>query len=78
MSVIPLTGQTYRHVKNGHLYRVLFADARIEATNTEAVVYRRADMDVGGVVWVRPYTEFCDGRFVHVSATERLNAIGHD
>ncbi len=75
--MIPLTGQTYRHKKTGHLYRVLFADARIEAGNVEAVIYRRVD-ETGGVPWVRPYTEFCDGRFEHVTATERLAAIGND
>ena len=67
--MIPLTGQTYRHKKTGNLYRVLHADARIEATNTEAVVYTRADFETG-IVWVRPLTEFLDGRFEHAPTTE--------
>ena len=62
---MPLTGQLYRHLKTGHTYVVVLADCRIEATNAEAVAYRRED-NPGGVVWVRPYTEFCDGRFEHV------------
>ena len=64
--MIPLQGQTYRHKKTGHVYIVLLADCRIEATNTEAIAYRRAD-DRYAVVWVRPYTEFVDGRFEPVT-----------
>jgi len=60
--MIPLTGQLYRHKKTGNVYRVVLADCRIEATNTEAVAYQRDD-DHASVVWVRPYTEFTDGRF---------------
>jgi len=58
----PLTGKLYRHVKTGHVYRVVIADCRIESTDTEAVAYQRADIP-GGVVWVRPYHQFVDGRF---------------
>ena len=60
--IIPLTGQLYRHKKTGNIYRVVLADCRIEATNTEAVAYQRAH-DRMSVVWVRPYVEFSDGRF---------------
>jgi len=62
VGVIPLTGKCYRHKKTGNVYRVVLADCRIEATNTEAVAYQRADM-AAGIVWVRPYEEFADGRF---------------
>ncbi len=63
--MIPLTGQHYRHKKTGNVYVVLLADCRIEATNTEAVAYRRVE-DSAAPVWIRPYTEFADGRFEHV------------
>lgn len=63
--IMPLTGQAYRHKTTGNIYRVILADCRIEATNAEAVAYRRAD-DPHAPVWVRPYDEFCDGRFEYV------------
>jgi len=63
VGVIPLTGKCYRHKKSGNIYRVVFADCRIEATNTEAVAYRRVGVNFATPVWVRPYEEFVDGRF---------------
>ena len=60
--VMPLTGQLYRHKKTGHVYRVLLAHCRIEATNTEAVAYQSSEQKFA-TVWIRPYDEFCDGRF---------------
>ena len=63
--IMPLRGQAYRHKKTGNVYRVVLADCRIEATNTEAVAYRRADDPHAGV-WIRPRSEFCDGRFEYV------------
>lgn len=58
----------YRHVKKGGLYMVLHWDARIEASpHDEAVVYKSLR---NGQVWVRPLTEFMDGRFKCVSRDE--------
>jgi hypothetical protein len=72
---MPLTGQLYRHKKTGNIYKVILADCRIEATNTEAVAYQRVlfGMDrheLTTVVWVRPFSEFVDGRFEHVTGNE--------
>jgi hypothetical protein len=53
-------GMEVRHVKSGRDY-VVVCEAVIEATMTDAVVYRSVD---GDKVWVRPMREFCDGRFV--------------
>lgn len=50
----------YRHLKTGGLYQVIEWNARIEGTMDEAVVYRNL---ANGLVWVRTYTEFMDGRF---------------
>lgn len=52
----------WRHAKTSHLYLVLHAAVN-EADLEPVVVYRRA---FGGpdTVWVRPASEFLDGRFV--------------
>lgn len=52
----------WRHAKTGHHYLVLHTAVN-EADLEPAVVYRRA---FGGpdTVWVRPASEFLDGRFV--------------
>ena len=55
---------TYRHKKTGGEYWLLYDDALIEATMTPAVVYVARDGKHRGQVWVRPKTEFFDGRFV--------------
>lgn len=49
---------THTHLKTGGKYRVLLMGT-IEADMTPAVIYDNAE----GVVWVRPETEFFDGRF---------------
>lgn len=54
-----MQGVTYRHLKSGGVYEVMDI-ATIEATMTLAVVYRSC---ADGRRWVRPYEEFCDGRF---------------
>lgn len=51
---------THQHVKTGGLYRIV-AHGLIEADLTPAVIYQ-AKRD--GSVWVRPASEFDDGRFV--------------
>ena len=52
-----LVGNLFRHRKGG-LYEVI-AVGKIEATLEKAVVYKATD----GNVWIRPATEFMDGRF---------------
>lgn len=53
----------YMHKKTGGLYRVMDEKARIESEGMDGelqVVYRHAET---GSVWVRPSSEFFDGRF---------------
>jgi len=63
---------THQHRKTGGLYQVLYSSAVIEKTMTPAVIYQGRD----GTVWVRPQTEFNDGRFEELMppAWERLGA----
>ncbi len=51
---------THRHRKGG-LYRVL-SEGLLETDGTDVVIYD----DVQGQVWVRPATEFWDGRFTAI------------
>lgn len=53
---------THRHGKTGGLYRLLDLRPIIEKTMEEAVVYE----DQSGRMWVRPGSEFFDGRFATV------------
>lgn len=55
-------GPLWRHVKTGGHYREI-ARGRIESTLEPVVIYRSL---ITGKVWVRPETEFDDGRFVQV------------
>lgn len=53
----------YQHVKRGTTYRILY-DATLQAEGTldnERVVVYQCEKD--DRVWVRPYSEFMDGRF---------------
>lgn len=52
----------YKHVKSGGDYSLLL-NARIEATCEHVVVYRGVEQ---GDIWVRPASEFFDGRFTLV------------
>lgn len=58
----PAIGSRWRHLKRGSTYRVLDTGV-IEATLTACVIYT-ADAD--GTTWVRPLSEFMDGRFVKI------------
>lgn len=58
--------QVWVHKKTGGLYRVI-NHVRIEADNTPAVAYMAVG---GGPIWVRPLSEFNDGRFEKVDASE--------
>lgn len=61
----------WRHVKTQGLYMVLL-NARMEADTTQVVVYQsyvQAEHHYAfttGTVWVRPLSEFADGRFERV------------
>jgi hypothetical protein len=50
----------YVHVKSGVKYRVL-CEGMIEKTLTRCIIYENIETKM---VWVRPYDEFHDGRFV--------------
>lgn len=54
------------HKKTQGLYVVIDMDANIEATLEKAVVYKSLET---GQVWVRPASEFHDGRFDNLSQT---------
>ena len=58
----PSDGEIYRHIKTGRLYQVVCLGL-IESDQVMAVVYRSL---VDDVVWIRPLTEFNDGRFEFV------------
>lgn len=56
-----LSSQTeYLHNKSGNVYRVLYTQALLEKTLEPHVVYTDRH---GGHIWLRPVSEFCDGRF---------------
>ena len=56
----PSTDRLWRHIKTDGIYAVL-CPAVIEVDLTPAVLYSKSGGD--GTVWVRPVTEFLDGRF---------------
>ena len=60
-----IDGGKWMHLKTGGVYE-LIGECRIEATNTLAVLYRSKK---DGTIWVRPFVEFYDGRFVRAAAT---------
>lgn len=49
---------THRHLKTGGLYTLLFVGV-LEKTLEKVAIYQ----DRKGVIWVRPTSEFFDGRF---------------
>lgn len=55
----PAWAPTHVHTKSGKLVRLLHCGA-IEANLDQVAIYEEAD----GAVWVRPWAEFNDGRFV--------------
>jgi hypothetical protein len=60
---------THRHSKGG-LYRVITAAILEADVKTMMTVYD----DEGGRVWVRPSSDFHDGRFVPIEAANYDNA----
>ena len=61
-----LPNNLFRHVKTGRAYEVV-CTANMEDTQREVVVYRDV---LSGKVWVRPHSEFTDGRFRHMGYAE--------
>jgi hypothetical protein len=55
-----IIGEVYKHLKTGGFYNIVCPSAWIEKTMEEAVVYRNMR---DGRIWVRPKSEFLDGRF---------------
>lgn len=53
----------WKHVKRGTFYFIIEDNATWEKDKQRVVVYKNI---MGGKVWVRPYDEFFDGRFVRV------------
>lgn len=53
----------WRHRKTGHTYRVVLV-ALNEADLTPVVIYERVEPGERSTPWVRPVTEFLDGRFI--------------
>ena len=51
--------EEYVHIRSGGRY-VLLGHGEIEATNTPCVIYQSL---ANGKTWVRPSSEFFDGRF---------------
>lgn len=54
----------YEHLKRGTRYEVLHYHALREADMVECVVYCAV---ADGKIWVRPRSEFFDGRFVPIT-----------
>jgi hypothetical protein len=65
-SLIPRCGQTWRHLKTGHVVFIVSIgktqDADEQRDMQDVVIYQH-----GGTYWTRLLTEFTDGRFMRVS-----------
>ena len=59
--------KVYRHRKGG-LYIIVNDDVTLESTLERHVLYREYS---GEKIWVRPYSEFFDGRFTEIEMTDR-------
>lgn len=55
----PAKPKLYRHIKTGGIYEFI-ADAEMESNLEDVVVYQSVEHKT---VWVRPSSEFYDGRF---------------
>lgn len=58
-------GSLWKHIKRGHNYVVL-GHCIIEKTMTTGVLYQEID-GLEPTLWMRPASEFLDGRFQPVS-----------
>lgn len=61
MTTAPKHGSIWQHRKGG-VYMVL-VECTIEATDTPAVAYKSLTSNGRDDVWIRPLSEFMDGRF---------------
>lgn len=59
-------GRIFKHLKSGNLYKF---DRLVIIEGTESVGILYKDLDNPDIFWVRPYSEFFDGRFVDVGLT---------
>lgn len=59
----PSPKSRWRHVKSGGVYQVMDV-GYLEATLDIVVIYESADH----ITWVRPWSEFSDGRFQQIEA----------
>lgn len=63
---LALQNTRWRHLKTLHIYKIVaFHKYFIEATNEPCVVYTRED-GKDKRKWVRPLSEFMDGRFKRI------------
>jgi hypothetical protein len=60
----------WRHKKSGGLYKIVSRDAFLENSMVKAVVYESL---WDGQVWVRPASEFFDGRFQCLNVDEVIH-----
>lgn len=66
-----MTGVVYVHLKTGGAYEVLGVGT-VEADMTQAVIYRSKK---DGRTWIRPSSEFCDGRFIYADDPRAKSAL---
>jgi hypothetical protein len=62
------------HIKSGHLYEEI-ARGCVEATNEPCMIYRRLALP-DSTMWVRPVSNFMDGRFQQVERKELKADVG--
>lgn len=58
---------TYKHLKTNGNYWLLHDDAKLEWDLSQVVIYKSQK---DGSIWIRPKSEFFDGRFVKVLPTK--------
>lgn len=59
--------EIWLHVKSGGLYMILCDTALLEANMSEVIIYKSL---WDGSIWVRPSSEFHDGRFRNINVDE--------
>lgn len=67
MSGKPNESEIWQHRKSGGLYMIMSEEATLEKDLSKQVIYTSL---FDGAVWIRPYSEFFDGRFINVSVDE--------
>lgn len=60
----------WRHKKTGGLYTILDEDFKIEATTERGTLYQNLQ---SGERWIRPFSEFHDGRFEVLNSAEYID-----